>query len=115
MNPDLLFQVAGAALFGMEIDRDAILALFPNFGVPEPWVEEWKHNAFLFTDVDLGHRTFAGLVADPEETDAAAEGALHDVDEETFINVRDFVREAPYWTSLLGEAYDARPIISSTP
>jgi len=83
-------------LFGVELDQDSIFALFPLYGVPKTLIEEWKRQDPASSDLELGMRTFAGLAADPEDCEMSAEATLEETDEETFTNIRDFVRVAPW-------------------
>ncbi len=96
LPPETLLQAAGTMLFAVEMPLESVFELFPAFGVPKSLIEEEKRDRALSSDLVLGLRTLAGLVADPAESAAAGETALAQADEETFLNIRDYTRVAPF-------------------
>ncbi len=93
---EAFLQLAGAMLFGVQTRTDVMLSLFPGYGVPEALIDELRSDELMLADLGLGLRALAGLAADPEESEFAAETALETADEETFTNIRDYAREASW-------------------
>lgn len=94
LSSETLLQFAGAMLFGAQMHQDTMLAMFRAYGMPETLIDELGRDDPVLVDLDLGLRTLAGLAADPDDSEIAAETALEDSDEETFANIRDYAREA---------------------
>lgn len=101
LPPDVVLQLASTMLFGAQMDRDEMFEIFPAYGFPKALIDELQRDDGVLSDLDLGGGVLAGLTADPEESDLTAEAALEDADEETFTNIRHFIREAPWMYSLL--------------
>ncbi len=104
LPPEPFLQAAGSMLFAVDLPLEAALELFPVFGVSKSLIEEGRQDGVLAADLDLGLSTLAGFVADPEESAVAGETALAQADEETFLNIRDYTRVAPFVYRILPAA-----------
>ncbi len=96
LSPEAILLLAGSMFFGVEPGQDTMFMLLSQYGVPKLLIEELKQQDTAVDDLELGKRTFAGLAADPEGCEISAEASLAEADKETFINIRDFARVAPW-------------------
>jgi hypothetical protein len=111
---EILQRIAGSMMFGEAMTPDTMRALVQGLGLPDEMITAWTQNELLAADFDLDRGTLTGLAADPDESEVAAEAALAEADEETFRNVRDYVRVAPWFSAVMPAAMSLVSVSAAT-